>query len=286
MTKSGLLKTSALVSVFAVAGYSSAANAAIDELVVTAQKRAESIQDVGIAITAFTGDMLQERGIDSVIQLEDITPNLRIQQNFGAGVPNYAIRGVGSLTDLSTTSSSPVAIHINEVAHPYPVTSSGLLFDLERVEVLRGPQGDLFGLNTTGGTVNFITAKPTDEFSASIMGEVGNYESYKVEGYVSGPVSDAMRVRLAATHTERGEGWQTNFETGEKLGEMERTGLRGTIDLDLSDTINVLAEAHWSKNDSDAIGNRPITPGTGYLGFIDILYTGVADPANVILPPI
>lgn len=245
-----------LIPVFAIAQ-------SIEEVVVTAQKREQSLQDVAIAVTAFTGDQLQDRGLDSVTQLEDITPNLRIRRNFGDGVPNFAIRGVGHLTDLSTVSSSPVAVHINEVPHPYPVTSTNLMFDLERVEVLRGPQGDLFGLNTTGGTINFITAKPTDEFEASIMAEYGRWDRYKVEGFISGPLSDNLRGRMAVSRNERTDGWQTNDITGEKLGEFEKTGVRGTIDFDLTETFNALLEVHYTRDDSDAHGARLLTVTAG-----------------------
>ena len=235
----------------------------IEEVVVTAQKREQSLQDVAIAVTAFTGDQLQDRGLDSVTQLEDITPNLRIRRNFGDGVPNFAIRGVGHLTDLSTVSSSPVAIHINEVPHPYPATSTALMFDLERVEVLRGPQGDLFGLNTTGGTINFITAKPTDEFEASILAEYGRWDRYKIEGFVSGPLSDNVRGRIAVTRNERTDGWQRNDITGEDLGEFEKTGVRATLDVDFSDNLNALLEVHYTRDDSDAQGPRLLTVTTG-----------------------
>ena len=239
------------------------AQSASDEIIVTAQKREQSLQDVPIAITAFTGEALQDQGIISVVELQDITPNLRVQQSFGNGVPNYAIRGVGSLTDVSTTSSSPVAIHINEVAHPYPVTSTNLLFDLERVEVLRGPQGDLFGLNTTGGTINFVTAKPTEEFEGSVLAEYGSWDRYKLEGVLSGPLGEGLRGRLAASLNKRDSGWQRNVDTGEKHGEFEKLGIRGTIVADLSDQLQMELEAHYTRDDSDATGNRLITTATG-----------------------
>ena len=234
-----------------------------DEIIVTAQKREQSLQDVPIAVSAFSGEMLQEQGIISTVDLQDITPNLRIQQNFGNGVPNYSIRGVGSLTDVSTTSSSPVAIHVNEVAHPYPVTSTNLLFDLDRIEVLRGPQGDLFGLNTTGGTINFVTSKPTDTFEASILGEYGSWDRYKLEGFVSGPIAENVRGRLAASFNKRDSGWQRNVDTGQKHGAFEKLGVRGTLAADLSDVFDVELEGHYTRDDSDAAGNRLITTATG-----------------------
>ena len=120
----------------------------LEEVTVTVQKREQSLQDVGISVTAFSGDRLQAMGIDSVEKMQIFTPNLRIAPTF-TGVPQYSIRGIGENSDTSALSSSPVAVHINEVAQPYPLAISNLLFDLQRVEVLRGPQGDLFGLNST-----------------------------------------------------------------------------------------------------------------------------------------
>ena len=231
-------------------------------IIVTAQKREQSLQDVPIAITAFGGEELVEKGVTSVVQFENLTPNLRIQQNFGNGVPNFALRGVGSLTDVSTTSSSPVAIHINEVPQPYAVTSTNLLFDLERVEVLRGPQGDLFGLNSTGGTVNFITAKPTDFFEASVLAEYGRWDRYKLEGFISGPIGENVSARLAASYNKRNEGWQRNVDTGEDHGEFEKLGVRGTIFAEFGN-FDATLEAHYSRDDSEALGNRLITTSTG-----------------------
>ena len=243
-------------------------SAQLEEVVVTAQKRAESMQDVGISISAFSGKDLRDRGIDDITNLDEIVPNLRIQAGSGKGgaVPRFSLRGVGFQTDPTTVSSSPVAIHVNEIPYPYPIVGLNYLFDLERVEVLRGPQGDLFGLNTTGGTINFITGKPTEDFEASISLEAGRFEHTKAEGYVSGSLSDSVRGRLAYSRLERGEGFQTNSFTGEKLGEAEKWGIRGTLEFDLSDEATAILSAHHTVNESDALAARPLTTTWG-LGF-------------------
>ncbi|MAJ50683.1 MAG: hypothetical protein CMB82_03580 [Flammeovirgaceae bacterium] len=242
--------------------------AQLEEVVVTAQKRSESLQDVGISISAFSGRELLERGIDDITALDETIPNLRITDGQGKGgaVPRFSLRGVGFQTDPTTVSSSPVAIHVNEVPYPYPIVGLNYLFDLERVEVLRGPQGDLFGLNTTGGTINFITGRPTEEFEASVTIEAGRFEHTKIETYVSGAISDSVRGRLAFSRDERGEGFQTNSFTGAKLGEAERWGLRGTLEIDLSDDAKALISVHRTENDSDALAARPLTTTWG-IGF-------------------
>ena len=229
---------------------------ALEEIVVTAQKREQSAQDVGLSVTALSGNMMQERGIDNVVKIQDSTPNLRIKQTFGSGIPQYAIRGIGELADSSALSSSPIAVHVNEVPMPYPMTSMNLLFDLAQVEVLRGPQGDLFGLNTTGGTINYITRKPTDEFEGQLLMEYGSYERYKVEGYISGALSDTVRARLAFSRNDRNKGWQTNQRSGERLGEMEKTGVRLSFNFAPSDTFEADLEMHYTRDDSDATGAR------------------------------
>jgi len=229
----------------------------LEEVTVTAQKREQSLQDVGIAITAFTGERLQDMGIDSVSEMQYFTPNLRVVPTI-TGVPQYSIRGVGESTDTSALSSSPVALHINEVAQPYPVAISNLLFDLERVEVLRGPQGDLFGLNSTAGTINWVTNKASQEFSSRIMGEIGNYERWKAEGYLNGGLTDSISARLAFSHNDRREGWQVNEATGEKLGKFKKSGIRLSFNFAPSDTFDADLEFHYSQEDSDGIGMRNV----------------------------
>ena len=229
----------------------------LEEVTVTAQKREQSLQDVGIAVTAFSGDRLQEMGIDSVAKMQYFTPNLRISPTI-TGVPQYSIRGVGENSDTSALSSSPVALHINEVAQPYPVAISNLLFDLERVEVLRGPQGDLFGLNSTAGTINWITNKASQEFASSILGEVGNYNRWKAEGFINGGITDTVSARFAFSYNNRSKGWQVNEASGEKLGEFKKTGARLSFNFAPSETFGADLEFHYSRDDSDAMGMRNV----------------------------
>ena len=229
----------------------------LEEVTVTAQKREQSMQEVGIAVTAFTGDRLQAMGIDTVGKMQYFTPNLRITPTI-TGVPQYSIRGVGENADTSALSSSPVALHINEVAQPYPVAISNLLFDLQRVEVLRGPQGDLFGLNSTAGTINWITNKASQEFSSSIMAEVGNYERWKAVGFINGGLTDTVSARFAFSYNKRNKGWQVNEATGERLGEFEKSGARLSFNFAPSDTFEADLEIHYSREDSDGMGMRNV----------------------------
>ncbi|MDB5712755.1 MAG: TonB-dependent receptor [Sphingomonadales bacterium] len=148
------------------------ASAASDETItVTAQRRAQQASSIGIAITAISGDTLIEKGISSAEELWRITPGL-VVKDAGYGVPNYTLRGV-SFENYFVNSSSTVGLYANEVAIPYPAMSRGAFFDLERVEVLKGPQGDLYGRNTTAGQINLIDRKPTRTFAAGGVIEAG-----------------------------------------------------------------------------------------------------------------
>ncbi len=224
----------------------------LEEIVVTAQKRAQSINDVGITINAFTGDMLRDRGIRSADEMALVTPGLTINESFTNGVPVYTIRGVG-FSDYSAGASSTVGLYFDEVSIPYAVMSRGILFDMERVEVLKGPQGDLYGRNTTAGQINFISRKPTKEFEAGITAEYARFDVVDFEGYVSGPLSDSVRARIAAKATQSlGDGWQRSVtRPDDRLGEQDVLAARGLFDIDLGDNGSLLLNAHWVRDKSD-----------------------------------
>ncbi len=134
------------------------------EIVVTAEKRSERINDVPMSISATTGDQLAKQQITSPEELQNIVPGLTyLKSNFG--VPVYTIRGIGFI-DSTLAASPAVSIYLDQVGLPYSAMAEGASFDLERVEVLKGPQGTLFGQNSTGGAINYIAAKPTEQPSA------------------------------------------------------------------------------------------------------------------------
>ncbi len=194
---SSLFKRSSIaVAVLAASlGCVASAQAQLEEVIVTAQKRAQSANDVGITINAFTGDQIRDFGVATAEDIARMTPGLTVNETAATGVPLYTIRGVG-FQDYSTAASSTVGIYFDEVNMPYTVMTRGLLFDTARVEVLKGPQGDLYGRNTTAGQINFISNKPTEEFEAGVVASYGNYQAYDIEAYVSGG-SDFVQGRIA-----------------------------------------------------------------------------------------
>ncbi len=230
------------------------AQEALEEITVTAQKREQSINDVGITINAFTGDTIRELGVQKVEDIAAHTPGLVYNEAGGIGVPVYTIRGIG-FDDYSVASNSTVGVYIDEVALPYPVMTRGQLFDTQRVEVLKGPQGDLFGRNTTGGAINYVSNKPTDAFEAGITASYGQYETTGLDAFVSAPFSDNVRGRVAMTYENSNEGWmKSHTRAGESLGRVDTLGIRALLDIDFSDNVNALINVHYNRDQSENAG--------------------------------
>ncbi|MGO9932815.1 MAG: TonB-dependent receptor [Steroidobacteraceae bacterium] len=200
----------------------------IDEIIVTAEKWEQSANTVGMSITTATGEMLQERGITSVMDLTRLVPGFTIQQS-SFNSTSFTLRGVGFFnSDLDTPPA--VTVYVDEAPLPYPAMTKLASFDLERVEVLKGPQGTLFGENATGGAVNYIAAKPTDAFAAGVDATYGRFNRLQVGGFVSGPISDQLEVRLAV-QGERGDPWQESItRPGDELGRIRELQGRATLE--------------------------------------------------------
>ncbi|MHA7873328.1 MAG: TonB-dependent receptor plug domain-containing protein, partial [Hyphococcus sp.] len=239
-------------SAFAQEDASAQRGNAEDEIIVTAQRRAQSAQDVGIALDVFNGAEIIDFGVDRVNGLENFTPNLEIESQFGSGQPSFSIRGVG-FRDYATLNAPTVGIYVDDVVYPVPIMTQGVIFDVERVEILRGPQGTLYGRNTTGGAIKFVSARPTEQFAAGLVVEGGRFGRIDTEGYVSGPVSDAVRVRLSGA-TANGGAWQVNRETGEEIGDLEQYALRGLVEVDIAPNVEALFNLHGFLDRSDGLG--------------------------------
>lgn len=210
------------------------------EIVVTAQKRAESLQDVPIAISAFGSETLDNKVIDDAVDLSFSVPNLTVDI-FGA-----SLRGVGDLA-ISATSESGLGYHVNGVYLGSAATEAEY-YDLERIEVLRGPQGTLYGRNTTAGVLNVITQKATDSFEGYLTTGYGNFNSVKLKGAVNLPLGSNLSTRLAGFYLDRG-GYATNLFTGTKVDDRHMFGLRSSTRLDLGSTTADLVVSYFKEDD-------------------------------------
>lgn len=227
----------------------------LPRVVVTAQKRVQDANEVGMSISTFDGDVLDDRGVVTVGDLARLTPGMTYTESF-FGLPILTMRGIGNDDSQSTQMSPTVGIYVDQVVLPYGILSRGAFFDLERVEVLKGPQGTLFGMSTTGGLVNYITRKPTRTFEAG--GRIGadNDERITAHAHVSGPLGRGARARLSAM-TRQGGAWQRSMTRGEMSGDDDLVALRGQLELDLADNIDALLRLdHW-RDRSDQFSAQP-----------------------------
>ena len=208
--------------------------ATVTEVIVTANKRQENVQTVGMSIQAATGDKLTKLGITDTASLQKIVPGFVVTPNY-YGTSVFTIRGVG-FQDTSLASSPTVTVYADEAPLPFSILSSGATLDLQRVEVLKGPQGTLFGNNATGGAINYIANKPTDTFQAGMDVTVGNFATANVQGFVSGPIADGLDARIAIQSNNSGA-WQKGY------GQMSGQSIGGT------DFLNGRVAVQWKPND-------------------------------------
>jgi iron complex outermembrane receptor protein len=245
----------------------------LEEVIVTAQRRAQSLNDVGIAVSAFSGEQMRNLGITDATDLAAFTPGLHLTESGVTGVPVYTIRGVG-FDDYNANSSSTVGIYVDEVNLPYPTMTRGEQFDVERIEVLKGPQGTLYGRNSTGGAINFISNKPTAEFEAGVTLEYGRFDSLRAEGFINGSLTDSINGRISFARSDRGEGWQRSVSSNETLGRQDTSAVRGILDWSASDSLTVQLSAHWYEDKSE-------NPAPQYFAYVPL----VPDLASFFPPP-
>ena len=220
-------------------------------IVVTANKREQSINEVGLSITAESGETLTLKGIDSPTDLGRIVPGLTVQPS-PFNTPVYTLRGIGFYE--TTLSAAPtVAVYTDEIALPFSATTRGIAFDIQRVEVLKGPQGTLFGQNTTGGAINYVVNKPTDFFDAGLDLSYGRFNTVDAQGFISGPITEGVKARLALRTIQSGD-WQYSYTRDESLGSQDKFQGRLQIEIEPSSDFRIMLNANgWiDKSDTQA----------------------------------
>ena len=200
------------------------------EIIVTAQKRAENVQDVPVSIAAFNGETLEKANVLTVIDLPRVASNFQSVRSSNTGSTRIGIRGVGSLAN--TLIEPSVAVFVDGVYVPRSGSILGSFLDIEGVEVLRGPQGTLFGRNASVGALSLRTAQPRNEFSGELSGEVGSFDRYKISGHVNVPLGENVAARFAGMGQWYKGPWKNRLD-GKTYGGSDDFALRGTIKADL-----------------------------------------------------
>lgn len=222
----------------------------LEEIVVTAEKREQSLQDVPVAVTAYTSERREVLGVNTVEDLARMTPSLSYTNN-----DRLSIRGFGRLTNSIGTDPS-VALYSDGIFSNSMADASTPPLFIERTEVLRGPQGTLYGRNSIGGTMNVISKRPTEEFQGEIRGLVGNYESWRLDGLVRGPIAENLRFLVGGSIERRNQGFIENIGPARDTGELARYVIEVQLEADLGE--NTLARLRYSKfdwDDSYGVGN-------------------------------
>jgi iron complex outermembrane recepter protein len=223
------------------------AGSVLEEITVTAQKRSQNLQDVGLSITAFSGEQLEQLGIASTIDIAAQVPSLQYQ-SFSPSFTVFNIRGV-SQNNFADNLEAPVAVYVDGA---YVATLNGIggqLFDTERVEVLRGPQGTLFGRNATGGLLHFISKAPSRTPDGYVEASVSEFNSYSLEGAAGGALSERIAGRFSA-RWEKSDGYLENVYPGARDGRgKDGYAMRGQLLFDASEDFTALVKAFYSEDD-------------------------------------
>ncbi|MBV8147147.1 MAG: TonB-dependent receptor, partial [Gammaproteobacteria bacterium] len=254
-----------------------AQEAELEEVTVTAQRRTERLQDVPVAVTAISGSELLDRGVRQAGDIVDAVPNLLLNLPYGPEAqPTFTLRGV-TTQDFSENQSSPIAMYVDEVYKPVGALQALQIYDLDRVEVLRGPQGTLYGKNATGGAVNFYSHNPslTDYDGYAIL-TGGNYSLFEAQAAVGGPIIEDRLGWRAAMLYEKRDGWVNSIVPGvEPLNGVDAAAGRLSFLGRPNDDLSILFKVFVTKSGgtpygAHALNNDPSVTGfNGDIGWFD-----------------
>ncbi len=233
----------------------------IEEVVVTAEKRAASLQDVSKSVTALTEEELETKNIVDFVGLSAIAPGVTVAKNEGYKTV-ISIRGVGDETNQNAIAAPSVALHMDGIFVASKFSLRTDFIDLERIEVLRGPQGTLFGQNSTGGTINVISKKPTlDEVSGKVDLTLGDYGLTKTRGAVNLPLSDTVATRMSFVITDR-DGFTDNIVTGQDLDDANHVSFRSDWIVELSDSASLRVFGQYFDADNNGAAMKGLDDAT------------------------
>ncbi|MFT3965827.1 MAG: TonB-dependent receptor [Sphingobium sp.] len=230
---------------------SAQSDASAEEIIVTANKREQSLNRVGLTIQAASGAELSQRGITGVADLTKLVPGFTFTQSLYS-TPVYTLRGIG-LYDATFGAAPSVSVYTDQIPRNVPVMSDALDLDIERVEVLKGPQGTLFGQSSTGGAINYIVGKPTRDFHAGFDASYERFNRAELSGFVSGPLGEKAQARLAVKGVTGGA-WQRSLSRpGDENGDQRKIMGRLTLDVQPTERLNIELIATGARDRSDPL---------------------------------
>lgn len=225
----------------------------LEVIEVTAERRTENLQTVPVSVSAFTEGAIERRQIDSTLDVVRSVPNLVGSNNVGiSSATSLFMRGVGQDESISTQDPA-VGTYIDGIYISRQVANNAKLYDIERIEVLRGPQGILYGRNTSGGAIKIITKEPFDVFEGSLEANIGNYETYGLNGKINVPLSDNVFVSLAAFTSDRNKGFQENITLNTRTWDESSSGVRGAIKYEASENFDVVISAEYAEQEDSGV---------------------------------
>ena len=236
----------------------------MEEITVTAQKREESLQNVSASVNAFTGEDLRALEVKTTKDMSNLVSNVDIKVSSLGVNPNITIRGVG-MNNFNSNNNPTAGVYVNEVFMSSPAMLSLFMMDLERTEIMKGPQGTLYGRNTNGGAINIISKKPSQEKDIFASISYGAYDTVRVEGAFGGGLSDAWSGRLSYLYDNQGESYYDNTITGENVGSSENIGFRGQFRYDNGGRLAMNLSLTYLEQDAVS-------------GMTEIWTTGAGDP--------
>jgi len=218
----------------------------VSDIVVTAQRREQRLQDVPLTVSAFGGDRVDQLQMSDAVDIAKFVPSMHITQSAFKGSATYFIRGIGTL-DITSTNDPPITTYVNDVIIARPNANNVGLFDIDRIEVLRGPQGTLFGRNTSGGAVNIVLKKPSRDFGGYMEGSYGSFDKWSLRGSVDTPISDTILAKTSGFFVTD-PGYIKNVTTGKTNGNEENWGIRQDLRLYVGEALTWDLAGEYTRN--------------------------------------
>ncbi|MGK0440499.1 MAG: iron complex outermembrane receptor protein, partial [Pseudohongiellaceae bacterium] len=256
----------------------------LEEVVVTSQRREQSLSSIPLAVSVINSQLITKASLNSLSEIASLIPNLQIAQPNGDVLPIFSIRGV-SMADYSTNQSSPIGVYQDGVYLSANYMNGMTLFDLERVEVIKGPQGTLFGKNTTGGAIQLISKTPDFEADGNLKLSLGNYNAYELKAAYETPLIDQKLALRVAANIAKADGYSENHAPGQDdLSAVDRQAFKATLLYQANDDLEAVLRLYSSRSDANApavIPEASIATAFGNIDVASLVLAGASQPFYV-----